>query len=186
MWGGATLARLIAHPDRLTETGNMVALVLAWNAPFYPLYVWMIAGSPAFPSVLLTACALPVFIAIPALSRRASLAGRIALCLAGTANVVFCTWVLGYDSGVALFLLPCLMLATLLFRPAEWRASLPLVCLVMLAGLLLRAHLPAPPHVYSGAQYGRLLAMNVLSVAVLTVFLGYAFARALSDREIAK
>jgi hypothetical protein len=182
MWGAPTLARLIAHPDRLTETGNMIALVLAWNAPFYPLYVWMMAGSPAFPSALLTACALPVFAAVPALSRRSGLAARVALCLAGTANVVFCTWVLGYDSGIALFLLPCLMLATLLFHPAEWRASVPLVGLAILAGLLARTHLPAAPHLYSGTQYRQLLAMNGLSVAILTAFLGYAFARAIPDR----
>lgn len=171
------LARLTAHADTLAGTGNFVAVVLAWNAPFYPFYVWLLAGSGALPSALLTALSLPVMAAVPAVSRRSGLAGRAMLCLAGTANSVWCAWVLGEPAGVALFLLPCIMLAALLFRAAEWPAYAPLVALPMLCGWFMPGRLPPPPHVYTAAQYSHLVNMNAASVAVLIAFLGYLFAR---------
>jgi hypothetical protein len=171
------LAQLTAHPDKLTETGNFIALVLAWNAPFYPFYVWLLAGGASLPSSLLTALSLPVMAAVPAVSRRSGLAARVLLCLAGTGNTVWCGWVLGEPAGVALFLLPCIMLASLLFRAGEWPAYAPLVALPMLCGWFLPGRLPAPPHVYTATQYGHLLNMNAASVAVLIAFIGYAFAR---------
>ena len=171
------LARLTAHPDKLTETGNFVAVVLAWNAPFYPFYIWLLAGGASLPSSLLTAFSLPVMAAVPAVSRRSGVAGRAMLCLAGTANSVWCAWVLGEPAGVALFLLPCIMLAALLFRAEEWQVYAPLVALPMLAGWFMPGRLPPPPHTYTAAQYGHLLNMNAASVAVLIAFLGYIFAR---------
>jgi hypothetical protein len=35
----AWLRRYAAHPDPATATANLVALVVASNGPFYPLYV---------------------------------------------------------------------------------------------------------------------------------------------------
>jgi hypothetical protein len=171
------LARLTAHPDPLTETGNFIALVLAWNAPLYPLYVWLLTGAAALPSSLMTAFSLPVMAAVPAVSRRSGLAGRAMLCLAGTGNTVWCSWVLGEPAGVALFLLPCVMLAALLFRATEWPAYAPLVAFPLLCGWFMPGRLPPPPHLYSAAQYGHLLNMNAASVGVLIAFLGYIFAR---------
>jgi hypothetical protein len=171
------LAQLTAHPDKLTETGNFIALVLAWNAPFYPFYVWLMTGAASLPSSLLTAFSLPVMAAVPAVSRHSGLAGRAMLCLAGTGNTVWCNWVLGGPAGVALFLLPCTMLAALLFRTKEWPIYVPLVGLPLLCGWLMPGRLPPPPHIYSAAQYSHLLNMNAASVGVLIAFLGYIFAR---------
>jgi hypothetical protein len=176
------LAQITANPDSLTRTGNFLALVLAWNAPFYPLYVWFLAGNASMPSALLTACSLPVMAAVPAMSRRSGLGGRAMLCLAGTANTVWCTWVLGEPAGVALFLLPCIMLAVLLFRASEWPVYAPLVALPIACGWFLPGHFAPPPHVYTPAQYGHLLNMNAASVAVLIAFIGYQFAREREER----
>jgi hypothetical protein len=174
------VARAIAHPDPLVAASSFIALVLAWNAPLYPVYVWFIAGPSALPSALLTACSLPVFAAVPLLARRSTLAARVLLCLAGTANSVFCCWVIGAGAGVALFLLPCIQLATLAFRPAEWRAAYPLALLPILFGWALLGHLPAPPHQYTADQYQHLLRLNAGSVAVLIAFLGFTYGRAIA------
>jgi hypothetical protein len=171
------LARLTAHPDKLTETGNFIALVLAWNAPFYPFYIWLIAGAAALPASLLTALSLPVMAVVPAVSRRSGLAGRALLCLAGTGNSVWCSWVLGEPAGVALFLLPCIMLAALLFRASEWPVYAPLAALPLACGWFMPGHMPPPPHVYTAEQYSHLLNMNAASVGILIAFLGYLFAR---------
>lgn len=100
------LADYVAHPDPLAATGNLVALVLAGNAPFYPLYVAFVAGTGGMPWLLLTLLSFPFFLAVPALARIQSRLGRVALALMTTGNTVFCTWVLGEPSGIELFLLP--------------------------------------------------------------------------------
>ncbi len=174
------LARATYHPDRLVEASNFIALVLAWNAPLYPIYVWFIAGNAALPSALLTASSLPVFACVPFLARRSPRAARVLLCIAGTANSLFCCWVIGAAAGVALFLLPCIQLATLAFRPAEWRVSFPLAALPILSGWFLLPHLPAPPHQYSVDQYQHLFRLNAGSVAVLIAFLGFTYGKAIT------
>ena len=113
---------------------GLVALVLAGNAPFYPLYVIALAGSDGMPWLLMTLLAFPVFLMVPAIARRHPLAGRITLSLAGTIHTVSCSWVLGEKSGTERFLIPCVALAGLLFGVGEriWMLLL-LVGFVLLA-----------------------------------------------------
>jgi hypothetical protein len=171
------VGRYIAHPDSLTATANLVAVVIAWNTPFYPLYVWWAAGASGMPWTLLSLCSLPFFAAIPAIARRSSRAGRIALPVIGTVNTLFCTWLLGEPAGEQLFLLPCATLGAMLFRPGERLPMFALAILPLVAFVALEGHYPAPPHRYDAAQYQALLSMNALSVGCLTVFLGLLFAR---------
>jgi hypothetical protein len=171
------VGRYIAHPDGLTATANLVAVIIAWNTPFYPLYVWWAAGASGMPWALLSLCSLPFFAAIPALSRRSSRAGRIALPVVGTVNTLFCTWLLGEPAGEQLFLLPCATLGAMLFRPAERVPMLGLAVLPLVAYVALEGRYPAPPHQYDAGQYQALLSMNALSVGCLTIFLGLLFAR---------
>jgi hypothetical protein len=106
------------HPDPAAAATNVVALVVALDRPFYPLYIIGLIGwsdVPAFATML----ASPLFFAVPWLSRRSSLAGRVALPLIGTINTVWCARLLGVASGVQLFCLPCIMLAALLYRDGQ-------------------------------------------------------------------
>ena len=172
------LWRYIAHDDPLVAAGNMVALVLGYNTPLYPIYLWWIAGWSVLPAALLTWCVCPVFLAVPAISRRSPLAGRIVLPLAGTANTVFCTWLFGEASGTQAFLFPCVALAALLFRPRERAAMLAVAAAPIAAYLCLTGHYPAPLHAFTAPQAHMVAGLNIASAGILGLFMGAVFARA--------
>lgn len=90
-----------------------------YPSPFWPLYVWWSAGRQAFPTALLTIAMVPMFLAIPLLSRKSGLLGRITMPVTGVANTVWTVRILGVASGTELFLMPCAVLAALLFRRTE-------------------------------------------------------------------
>ncbi len=153
-----------SHPDPATAVACFVALVLGSNGPFYPLYViaavgWA-RGHPAF----LTMGAMPLFLAVPALARWRPEAAPAALWLVGTVNTVWCMKLLGPETGVGLFLLPCIALATLLGGR-----------LVTLAGAgvpILLSQIPSaafghPILALTPAEDARLTALNGFSVACL-------------------
>ena len=173
----ARLRAYAAHPDPLTAALNMLAVVLAANTPFYPLYLWAVLGDAATPVLLLTLCSLPFWASVPLIARRSGLAARIAICLIGTLNTLWCSAVLGLASGVALFLIPCVMLATLGFHHQERRIMRALAALPFLAYGVLRLWPPgplAPP--FTPAQHADLLTLNAVSVACLTFLLGLTIA----------
>ncbi len=169
------------NPDPLAGTGNLVALVLAGNGPFYPLYVAYVAGVGGMPWLLLTLLSAPFFFAVPALARMHSRLGRVALSLFATGNTVFCTWLLGEPSGIELFLLPCAMLASVLFRPSERLLMLPLAGLPVVAYLFLHGRYGAPPHLYQASEYAGLLSMNAFSAAMISIFIGIVVSRLYAD-----
>jgi hypothetical protein len=171
------LAAYAAHPDPLAASGNLVALVLAGNTPFYPLYVWALAGSAGWPWLLTTQVAGVVFAAVPALMRRSALAGRVTLALAATGNSLFCTWLFGEASGVQLFLLPCAMLASVLFRSHERNWMWPLAVLPVAAWYLLHGRFDAPPLEYDAAALDSLQAMNAISAGSISIFIGLVVSR---------
>jgi hypothetical protein len=168
----AALCRYIAADDPRVATANLVAMVLAWNTPFYPFYVLGASGSGMRPGAWLTLCVFPLFLSVPAVTRRYPLVGRAFLAVIGTANTVFCTWVLGGASGTQLFLLPCITLAALLFRRRERVALFGFLLLPILCGVALDKHLPVSPFVCSGEACAAIVWLNAVSVAVLTAFLG--------------
>jgi hypothetical protein len=172
----ATLLRTYAANDEpLAAAGNKVALVLAGNTPFYPIYVVGLAGSEGLPALLMTLFVFPIFAMVPAISRRSPLLGRAVLSLAGSVNTVFCTWLLGERSGTELFLIPCISLASLLFGTGERIWMLPLAGLPLGAYILFHGHYGAPPHLYKDAAYASLFSMNAISVGTLSIFLGIVF-----------
>lgn len=169
-----------AHDDPRAAAANFVALVLAWNQPFYPLYLWLILGERAWiasPDVLSGVA----FALIPALSRVCGLAARVALPVLGTLNTIVCTWILGEASGVGLFLFPCAMLGAMLFA---WRerfvmlavAALPLAAWLATSGRLGAGLVGADP-----AELASLFTMNAVSAGVLMVFLGWVLAGVARD-----
>ena len=57
------------HDDPLVATANLVALVVLWNQPFYPLYVYWPVGPDIAPSFY-TFLSTPFFLGVPALAAR--------------------------------------------------------------------------------------------------------------------
>ena len=178
----AAARRYAASDDPRVAAANLVAMVLAWNTPFYPLYLLGAAGSSMRGGVWLTLCAFPVFLAVPAVARRSGFWGRVLPVAAGTANTLFCTWLLGEASGTALFLLPCIALAALVFRRTERAALLTLLALPGLAGLALYGRYPASPFACAGTACAAIVWMNAVSVGSLTAFLGYLATGLVDDR----
>lgn len=176
------LRSYIADEDPLVAAANQVALVVAWNQPFYPLYLYLLVG-PAADVSFFTFLSTPFFLAVPAVARRSSVAGRALLPLAGIANTVLSAKLFGESSGVELFLVPCLMIAALLFRRSERLVMLALVGLALLAYLGLHGHYGAPVRLYGPDEYASLLRLNAVSVALLTAFVGIAFSNALAAIE---
>jgi hypothetical protein len=174
--------RYVAHDDPAAATANLVALVIAWNGPFYPIYVIALIGWPGLWSFL-TMLASPLFFAVPRVARLNSAAGRAALPLLGALDTVGSTKLLGAASGVGLFVLPCLILCALLYRRGERWLMLPLLGLVLASVLI-------PASVYGAAimpltpnQATRLTGLNLVSVAALIAFLTLQFAAVMRQPE---
>jgi len=169
--------RYADHPDPLVVASNWIALVVASNQPFYPLFVEWTAGEGGS-WAMLTWLSTPFFLAVPALSRASSPAGRALLPLAGLANTLLAQTLFGLGSGVALFLAPCLVLAGLVFRPAERRWSFPVVAIGILACISVRFW-PWPRRVDLAPEaLDALLDINTVGAASLLVLAGFSFAKA--------
>lgn len=168
-----------AHDDPAAETTNFIAILLGWNGPFYPLYLLALIGRSIAGTAALTLFATPLFLALPWLSRRSSLAGRFGLVLVGTCNTLWCMKLMGPGSGVALFLLPCIALAALLFRQHEQVAMLVAAVLPTVGYFLPASVLGAPLMQLTAPQLSRLYALNAGSVFLLSLVLAVQFARLL-------
>jgi hypothetical protein len=168
---------LVRHKDRLTEACNKVALLLVGNTPFYPLYLWFILGRAGWPWLLLSALSLPFFAATIWVARRNGLAGRVWLCACASINTAWVTWLLGPPAGVALFFLPCLVLAVLSFRATELlaRALLTALPFALYLGLIWMPHFPTT---ITPAAFASLFKLNAISVALLSVVLPYVLGAA--------
>ena len=94
------------------------------------------------------------------------------LAVAAIANTVFCAWVLGEASGTALFLIPCIALAALVFRREEIVPLFALLVLPAVAGVAMWGRLPASPFACAGAACAGIFWMNAMSVATVQMFLG--------------
>jgi hypothetical protein len=162
-----------AHPDPLAEAGNWVALTVGSHLPFWPLYIFWVAGWEALPSSLLTASMTPLFLAVPMMARRSSLLGRVATPVLGVANTIFTIWILGINSGTEVFLAPCAALAALIFRQTERLWMLGLTMLPLVVWYLLQQHPPTPLHQYDASVARELVVLNVCSIGVLIGLFGW-------------
>jgi hypothetical protein len=160
------------NPDPLAAVASVTAFVVAANQPFYPLYLHAIAGVAATPAWL-TLLSTPAFAAVPFVARRHSLAGRALLPLAGIANTMLGAKLMGAGAGAELFLLPCVLLAAVLFRSAERAAAFALLALAALAYFGLRDSLGAPLCAFTAQEAGAVARLNAASVAGLLVFVGF-------------
>lgn len=177
------LRQFTANPDPLANVAGTIAIVVACNQPFYPLYLYAIAGTAAWPSWL-TLLSTPFFVAVPVVARRNSLAGRAILPLAGVANTVLCVKLIGIASAVELFLVPCLLLGAILFRPHERAIMMPTVALPFVAYFGLDRNIGPPLTVFSIDEYSSIVSLHAVSVAFLIVFIGLLLSSLLAERAV--
>ncbi len=174
------LAAYAAAPDPRAAAANAIALLVAANQPFYPLYIHAWVGDDGWVSAY-TFLSTPFFLAVPALARRSSLAARVLLPLAGVANTLISAKAFGAASGVELFLCPCALIAGMAFSSRERWATLGLIGLSLAAFLALHDRFGAPLHEFTSAQYLRLLTLNVWSAAGLCAFAALRFSAAIGE-----
>ena len=175
----AWLRGYIEHPDGPAAAASFVAVIVALNGPFYPLYVVALIGAAGWGSVA-TLAASPLFLAVPWIARKSSLAARLALPLIGVAQSVWSTKLLGADSYVQLFCIPCIVLSALAFGPGERRYALLLigaaiVPLVMPRSAYGTALIPLTP-----MEAAALARMNVVCVAMTTALVTLQIRRLLA------
>jgi hypothetical protein len=129
------LAAYAQAEDPLVAASNVVALVVAFNQPFYPLYIRWLVGDDQGAS-LVTFISTPFFLAVPAVTRLSSLVGRAMLPLTGILNTLISAQWFGAASGVELFLCPCAMIAGMSMRQEE-RATMAAIVVLALVGFAL-------------------------------------------------
>jgi len=169
MKAAAWLHRYAEHPDPATAAVNLVALVVAGNGPFYPLYSLALIGwdrAGAWLSML----ASPVFFLVPAISHRCPRAGRASLPLIGIANTVWCAVLFGSASGVGLFVLPCIVLAALAYRPDEKFLAISVMGLAIGSLIMLTEFPVSGLMAVSPDSAAALTRLNAISVATLSGF----------------
>jgi hypothetical protein len=179
----ARLSAYTANDDPLAAAAATIALIVVGNQPFYPLYLHAIAGPAAWPAWL-TLLSMPLFLAVPSISRRSSLAGRALLSVVGVGNTLLALKALGRDSGLELFLIPCALLAALLFRPRERLVMAPVMALPFVAYFVLGGSLGPPLHRFSADELSAMLAVNAVSVASLVTLIGLIFASILDRQHV--
>lgn len=170
------------NPDPMAKIAGTVALVVASNQPFYPLYLYAIVGKQAWPAWL-TLLSTPLFLAVPAVARRHSLAGRAMLPIVGVANTVLSVKLIGLSTAVELFLLPCILLAAILFRTSERLTMVPVLLVPFVAYFMVDGRLGNPLQIFDAGSYASIVALHAVSVACLTAFVGLQFASILSERR---
>lgn len=163
---GSALGRYAEAPDPAARMVNTIALVIAGNQPFYPIFVAMIAGRAAWPA-LLTWLSTPFFAAVPAVARRNPEAGAALLCAAGIGNTVLSNLVLGGASGIPLFYLPCALLCLTVLGRDPPLLRLGAAAVTVLLALALR-HAQSPLTSFSATTVTALQHLHAVSVACLT------------------
>jgi hypothetical protein len=175
--------RYTDHTDPMANIASTIALVVAVNQPFYPLYLHAIVGDRAWPAWL-TLLTTPLFLAVPAVAKRYPLAGRAMLPIVGVLNTVISVKLIGASTAVELFLLPCVLLAAILFRTSERLTMIPVLLVPFAAYFLVDGRLGAPLQTFDAESYASIVALHAVSVASLTVLIGLLFASILSERHI--
>ena len=171
------------NSDPLAKVANSVALIVASNQPFYPLYLYAIVGSASWPAWF-TLLTTPFFLAVPAVARRSSVAGRALLPIVGTANTILCVKLIGVNTAVELFLLPCVLLAAILFRSGERAVMIPVLVLPFAAYFLINGALGAPVQIFQNDNYASIVALHATSVASLIAVTGFLVSSIFSMRNI--
>ncbi len=174
------LARYLAHPDPLAAAGNLVALLVGSNQPFYPLALYVATGADVT-GLFLVFLSAPCFLAVPFVARRSSLAARVMLVAVASIDTLISVKVYGQTGGSELYLGPCLMLAAMMFRKREQYLSLSLIALICVGLVALHDRYGASFLAWSARDYATMMSFNIFYVAILTAFIGVSVGRARGD-----
>lgn len=169
MWD--RIAAYAAHDDPMVAACNLIALVVASNQPFYPLYVYWTVSDHVWATVF-TFLSTPLFMAVPAVAIRYSKTGRALLPIAGMANTILSARVFGPASGVEIFLIPCVLIAATFFRASERPIAFVLIGAAFLIYLGLNGMYGTPLHIYTTSEYHAFSRLNAMSAGTLCVFVG--------------
>ena len=118
------------------------------------------------------------------MARRHSVAGLGISQLRELQTPCLCVKLFGVASAVELFLFPCILLAAILFRPAERVVAAFVLLTPFIAYLGLDWNFGPSVHVFSIDEYKSIIAVHAASVATLTAFIGLLFAAILSERGV--
>ncbi len=173
-------AAYIRSDDPLAAASNLIAVVVAIDQPLFPLSIHWLVGNDQGASYV-TFFSTPFFLAVPAIMRLSSLAGRAMLPLVGIFNTLASAQALGAASGVELFLCPCAMIAGMSLRQSERLVMLGIVGLALAGFALLHDKAVAASTLFSPAEYANFLSLNVWSVAALIVFAALRYSSALTQ-----
>jgi hypothetical protein len=165
-----------AHADPLAAACNRIALIVAWNQPVYPLYLWWFVGGNWWVGCW-TFLSTPFFASVPIVARRHPLAGRALLPAAGIANGMLSAKVFGVASDVELFLIPCALITLLAFRRDEWRVIVALIG-AMLVAWQAHGHYGSPVGHFKPNQYAHFRHLNAWSVVALSALILWSLIRA--------
>lgn len=168
------LGAYLDHDNARVATANRLALLIAANQPFYPVFLYLALGKP-LPVAAWTLLSTPGFLAVPALSHRFPTLARVLLVFSGIGNTLLCLALYGEDSGVALFLLPCVMIAALSFTNKEGTVRLALVALGLAAFVGTHGRIPGRTVFVAPDAYNALWSVHAYSVAMLTALIGLQF-----------
>lgn len=161
------LREYASHPDLATAACNRIALLVAANQPFYPLYLlWVVGGD--WLTAGWTFLSTPFFASVPAVARRHSAAGRALLPAAGLFNGIVSAKAFGVASGVEYFLAPVALITLFAFRDAP-RVKLGLLAVIALTALL-HGFYGEPLGNFTPDQYAAFRRLNLYSVITLSIF----------------
>lgn len=179
------LANYVGHENEQVATANKLALLIAANQPFYPAMLYFALGKP-LGVALWTFLSTPGFLAVPAVSHRFPKAARALLVLSGIGNTLLCLALYGEDSGVALFLLPCVMIAALSFAAAEEKIKAALILLGLIAFIGTHGRVPGRTVFVEPDDYKALWSVHAYSVAMLVALVSLLFSQSEQRREPSK
>lgn len=170
------LANYIGHENAQVATANKLALLIAANQPFYPAILYFALGKPLGVAVW-TFLSTPGFLAVPAVSHRFPKLARALLVLSGIGNTLLCLFLYGEDSGVALFLLPCVMIAALSFTSGEEKIRNALILLGLITFIGTHGRVPGRTVFVEPDAYKALWSVHAYSVAMLVALVGVLFSQ---------
>ncbi|MDI6028614.1 hypothetical protein QBK99_20780 [Corticibacterium sp. UT-5YL-CI-8] len=180
VWG--PISRYAYHPDPLVRAANTIALVVVFNQPFYPLYLYWVV-SPNFEPAYWTFLSTPFFLAVPMVSRIDTIAGRGLLPVAGIGNTMLSAKAFGDESGVELFLLPIALIAFVVFRPRERLHSFVVAGLSLAVYMVMHGGYGEPFHRFTAEEYASFIRLNATSVGMLTALVGILASNMIAERS---
>ena len=132
---------------------------------------------------MLTFLSTPFFLAVPAISRGdLPVFGRALLPLTGLANVVVSAKAFGAASGVAMFIVPCALIAAAFFRPSERVFAFALLALALAIFLGIDSYAAGPdPPTTRRPNTRPSSRLNALSASALVTLLGLMLSGLMKD-----